>query len=76
MFGVAVGLLRNNPKACGGQRLVSITFIESRIPNEFQRTQLYELGEIAALEGLTMSWEGRVRLDVVRNNLLRLWSLN
>lgn len=57
-----------------GQRLVAITFIESRIPNEFERTQLYELGEIAALEGLKMSWDGRVRLDVVRNNLSRLWS--
>lgn len=57
-----------------GQRLVSITFIESRIPDEFVRTQLYELGEVAALEGLKMSWAGRVRLDNIRNNLLRLWT--
>lgn len=57
-----------------GQRLVSITFIESLIPNEYQRTQLYELGEVAALEGLKMAWENRVRLEAVRNNLLRLWS--
>jgi PKHD-type hydroxylase len=57
-----------------GQRLVSITFIESLIPDEFQRTQLYELSEVAALEGLKMSWNNRVRLDAVRNNLLRLWS--
>ena len=57
-----------------GQRLVSITFIESMIPDEFRRTQLYELSEVAALEGLKMAWENRVRLEAVRNNLLRLWS--
>jgi len=57
-----------------GQRLVSITFIESLIPDEFQRTQLYELSEVAAQEGLKMEWGNRVRLDAVRNNLVRLWS--
>jgi PKHD-type hydroxylase len=57
-----------------GQRLVSITFIESYIADEHQRTQVYELNEIAALEGLSMKWENRVRLDVVRQNLLRMWS--
>lgn len=57
-----------------GQRLVSITFIESMIPEEFHRTQLYELSEVAALEGLKMDWANRVRLDGVRNNLLRLWT--
>jgi PKHD-type hydroxylase len=57
-----------------GQRLVSITFIESLIPDEYLRTQLYELSEVMALEGLKMSWASRVRLDAVRNNLLRLWS--
>jgi PKHD-type hydroxylase len=57
-----------------GQRLVSITFIESLIADEHQRTQLYELNEIAALEGLKMDWQSRVRLDVVRQNLLRMWS--
>jgi len=56
-----------------GQRLVSITFIESLIPEEFLRTQLYELSEVAALEGLKISWERRVRLEAVRNNLRRLW---
>jgi PKHD-type hydroxylase len=59
-----------------GQRLVSITFIESMIPDEFQRTQLYELSEVAALEGLKMEWGNRVRLEAVKNNLLRLWSRN
>ena len=57
-----------------GQRLVSITFIESYIADQHRRTQVYELNEIAALEGLSMRWESRVRLDVVRQNLLRMWS--
>ncbi|MGH8177663.1 MAG: Fe2+-dependent dioxygenase, partial [Steroidobacter sp.] len=57
-----------------GQRLVSITFIESYIIDQHQRMQVYELNEIAALEGNTMSWENRVRLDVVRQNLMRMWS--
>jgi len=56
-----------------GQRLVSITFIESLIADEHKRTQLYELNEVAALEGLKMDWQSRVRLDVVRQNLLRMW---
>ena len=57
-----------------GQRLVAITFIESRIPDEFQRNQLYELSRIAHVEGPKMSWDHRVRLDVVRNNILRMWA--
>ena len=57
-----------------GQRLVSITFIESYIADQHQRTQVYELNEIAALEGLSMNWENRVRLEVVRQNLIRMWS--
>jgi len=57
-----------------GQRLVSITFIESRIADEHRRNQLYELNEIGALEGLKMSWQNRVRLELVRQNLLRMWA--
>jgi PKHD-type hydroxylase len=57
-----------------GERLVSITFIESYIADEHQRTQVYELNEIAALEGASMKWQSRVRLDVVRQNLIRMWS--
>ena len=57
-----------------GERLVSITFIESFIADQHKRMQVYELNEIAALEGLSMKWENRVRLDVVRQNLLRMWS--
>ncbi len=57
-----------------GQRLVAITFIESLIVDPHQRLQVYELNEIAALEGLTMKWENRVRLDIVRQNLMRMWA--
>lgn len=57
-----------------GTRLVSITFIESQISDEHRRTQLYELGEVAALEGLNMRWENRVRLEAVRQNLIRMWT--
>jgi len=57
-----------------GQRLVSITFIESYIADQHARMQVYELNEIAALEGMRMNPESRVRLDVVRQNLLRMWS--
>lgn len=57
-----------------GQRLVSITFIESLIADGYQRAQVHELNEIAALEGNRMQWENRVRLDVVRQNLMRMWS--
>jgi PKHD-type hydroxylase len=57
-----------------GQRLVSITFVESFIADAHRRTQVYELNEIAALEGNTMRWESRVRLDFVRQNLMRMWS--
>lgn len=57
-----------------GQRLVSITFIESHVADQHERLQVYELNEIAALEGLRMNPESRVRLDVVRQNLLRMWA--
>jgi PKHD-type hydroxylase len=57
-----------------GQRLVSITFIESLIADHHQRLQVFELNEIAALEGNNMNPESRVRLDVVRQNLMRMWS--
>jgi PKHD-type hydroxylase len=57
-----------------GQRLVAITFIESFIADQHQRIQVYELNEIAALEGTTMNLENRVRLDVVRQNLMRMWT--
>jgi PKHD-type hydroxylase len=56
-----------------GERLVGITFIESMIPDPAHRELLYQLNEVAALEGLGMSWENRTRLDYVRSNLRRIW---
>jgi len=57
-----------------GVRLVSLTFIESVIPDEQERAMLFELGEVSALEGASMSELGRMRLEVVRQNLMRKWS--
>ena len=56
-----------------GERLVAITFIQSRIPNTFQRSLLYELNEVAALEGLRMAPENFTRLQLVQAQLLRHW---
>lgn len=57
-----------------GERLVAITFIQSRIADTFNRNTLFELNEVAALEGLKMSPENFNRLQVVQSNLLRAWS--
>jgi len=57
-----------------GERLVMITFIESAIPDPFNRELLYSLNEVYALEGLKMDWENRTRLQYVINNLHRLWA--
>lgn len=57
-----------------GERLVSIAFIESKFRDERQRHLLYMLGEVEALEGLTMKHENRVRLAFVQQNLQRMWS--
>ncbi|MDY7099161.1 MAG: Fe2+-dependent dioxygenase [Pseudomonadota bacterium] len=57
-----------------GERLVGITFIQSQVPDSFQRELLYELGEVAALEGNTMSHENFTRLQSVQFNLRRMWS--
>ncbi|HSV04075.1 MAG TPA: Fe2+-dependent dioxygenase [Phenylobacterium sp.] len=57
-----------------GERLVGITFIESQIADNVLRELLYDLDEVAALEGLTMADENRVRLQHVRANLRRMWS--
>ena len=56
-----------------GERLVAITFIQSRIADTFRRELLYELNEVAALEGLKMSHENFTRLQLVQANLLRTW---
>ena len=57
-----------------GERVVMITFIQSRIPDQMQRELLYKLGEVRALESLKMSWENRVQLEHVITNLQRMWS--
>ena len=67
-------LLHEVRPVVSGQRLVAITFIESLVPDERHRNMLYELKEVAALEGLKMDWVSRVRMSVVLENLMRLWS--
>jgi len=57
-----------------GQRLVASTFVESRIIDERQRYIIYSLGEVSALEGLSMKPENRNRRDLARYNLIRMWS--
>lgn len=56
-----------------GERLVAITFIQSRLPDALLREILYELGEVYAYEAESMSWENRNRLEFVQQNLKRLW---
>ena len=56
-----------------GERLVAITFIQSRVPDPFKRSMLFELNEIAALEGNNMSQENFSRLQLIQANLLRTW---
>jgi len=57
-----------------GERLVAITFIQSRIQDPFRRNLLFDLNEVAALEGLKMSEENFGRLQLVQQSLLRHWS--
>lgn len=56
-----------------GERRVGLTFIESRVADAHRRDMLYELNEVAALEGLAMDPANRARLQRVRDNLLRHW---
>lgn len=60
-------------KVTRGERLVAITFIQSRIKDPFRRNLLFDLNEVAALEGLTMQPENFARLQLVQANLLRYW---
>lgn len=57
-----------------GERLVAITFIQSRIQDPFRRHMLFELNEVAALEGLKMDPDNYSRLQLIQQNLLRYWS--
>ncbi|HEU4705443.1 MAG TPA: Fe2+-dependent dioxygenase [Sphingomicrobium sp.] len=56
-----------------GERLVAITFIQSRVQDPFRRNLLFELNEVAALEGLKMDPANFNRLQLVQQNLLRHW---
>jgi PKHD-type hydroxylase len=56
-----------------GERLVAITFIQSRVPDPFHRSTLFELNEVAALEGNNMSPENFSRMQLIQANLLRYW---
>ncbi len=68
-------LLHEVRPVTSGTRLVSITFIESLIPEERQRNMLFEIQDVLATEGLKMDYVSRVRLEVVVQNLKRLWSV-
>jgi PKHD-type hydroxylase len=57
-----------------GERLVALTFIESRIADGEQRELLYELSEVAAIAGEKMDIETYTRLQRVQQNLLRKWA--
>jgi PKHD-type hydroxylase len=56
-----------------GERFVAITFIQSRVADPFKRELLYDLKEVAALEGLKMDPANYTRLQLIQNNLLRQW---
>ena len=56
-----------------GSRLVGLTFIQSRIADPARRELLYELNEVAALEGNNMQPENYTRLQMVQYNLTRQW---
>jgi PKHD-type hydroxylase len=56
-----------------GERLVAITFIQSRIQDPFRRNLLFNLNEVAALEGLNMNLGNYSRLQLVQAQLLRYW---
>jgi PKHD-type hydroxylase len=60
-------------KVTSGERLVAITFIQSKIADPFRRNLLFDLNEVAALEGLTMKPDNFARLQLVQSQLLRYW---
>jgi len=57
-----------------GRRLVAISFIQSRIADPWRREMLYEINEVAALEGLKMSQENFTRLQLFQQKLMRYWT--
>jgi PKHD-type hydroxylase len=57
-----------------GERIAAISFIESDVPDVNQRDLLYELNEVAALEGSSMAFENYSRLQRIQYGLRRMWS--
>lgn len=57
-----------------GERVVGLTFIESQVMDTAKRELLYELNEVAALEGNSMAYENFTRLQAVQQNLMRRWA--
>lgn len=57
-----------------GVRVAAISFVESEIADPINRDLLYELNEIAGLEGNNMAHENYSRLQRVRDSLRRMWS--
>ncbi len=57
-----------------GERLVAISFIESKIADLARRNLLFELNEVAALEGNGMDPANYARLQLVQANLTRMWA--
>ncbi|MBC2778187.1 Fe2+-dependent dioxygenase [Parasphingopyxis marina] len=60
-------------KVTRGERLVGITFIESQVVDPAKRELIYELNEVAAIEGANISTESYTRLQTVQQNLFRRW---
>ncbi|GAA0483436.1 Fe2+-dependent dioxygenase [Parasphingorhabdus litoris] len=56
-----------------GERIVAITFIQSKVRDVMKRNLLYELNEVAALEGLNMKDENYMRMQALQYNLMRMW---
>src|SRR5438128_5382574 len=59
-------MLHEVERVTAGERLVAITFIQSRIADKVRREMLYELNEVAALEGLGMQPDNYARLQLVQ----------
>lgn len=65
--------IHNVEPVLSGSRLISLTFIESRIANSERRELLFELNEIGAIMAEKMDLETYTRLQRVQENLLRRW---
>lgn len=57
-----------------GSRLVGLTMIQSWVASAHHREILYDLNEVAALEGAKMDFANYSRLHLVQRNLLNVWS--